>query len=343
MRSQIPRFRLPESVIDEEVGYILGLGVEFRGGQRIDSMQALLAEPWDAVFVGCGAPRGRDLDLPGRQEAAADIHIGIDWLASVSFGHIDEDRQARHRARRRQHGDGLLPLGAPPGRRRREGHRALGLRRDEGLAVGEGGRPARGHPDHQLPRAQGLPARGRAARRHALRDRAAGVRRQGPAPPGAHRRARRRCSTATRCWWRSGRRTPSPGSSATAASSSTTRACRCSTPVTLQSTPAARLLRRRRRLRPQEHHHRGGPRPRGGGVDRPLPARRGRAPAAAAARQPDVAEDGHPRVELPQRALRRHALQGALGGGREGAGQHPASRSNSASMPPPPSRKRSAA
>ena len=86
MWSQIPRFRLPETVIDEEVGYILGLGVEFRGGQRIGSMKALLAEPWDAVFVGCGAPRGRDLQLPGRQEAAAAIHLGIDWLASVSFG-----------------------------------------------------------------------------------------------------------------------------------------------------------------------------------------------------------------------------------------------------------------
>jgi NADPH-dependent glutamate synthase beta subunit-like oxidoreductase len=88
MRSQIPRFRLPESVIDEETGFVLDLGVEFRSGERIDSMQALLAQGHDAVFVGCGAPRGRDLDLPGRQEAAAQIHIGIDWLASVSFGHI---------------------------------------------------------------------------------------------------------------------------------------------------------------------------------------------------------------------------------------------------------------
>ncbi|WP_297900101.1 FAD-dependent oxidoreductase [Metallibacterium sp.] len=89
MRTQVPRFRLPEAVIDEEVGYILDLGIEFRGGQRIDSMKALLAEGYDAVFVGCGAPRGRDLDLPGRSEAAKHIHIGIDWLASVSFGHID--------------------------------------------------------------------------------------------------------------------------------------------------------------------------------------------------------------------------------------------------------------
>ena len=87
MRTQIPKFRLPESVIDEEVGYVLDLGVEFRGGQRIDSMKALLAQDFDAVFVGSGAPRGRDLDVPGRREAAANIHIGIDWLASVSFGH----------------------------------------------------------------------------------------------------------------------------------------------------------------------------------------------------------------------------------------------------------------
>ena len=89
MRTQVPRFRLPEAVIDEEVGYILDLGIDFRGGQRVDSLKALLAEGYDAVFVGCGAPRGRDLDLPGRSEAAKHIHIGIDWLASVSFGHID--------------------------------------------------------------------------------------------------------------------------------------------------------------------------------------------------------------------------------------------------------------
>jgi formate dehydrogenase beta subunit len=88
IRTQIPRFRLPESVIDEETGYILDLGVSFKSGQRVASMKALMAEGYDAVFVGCGAPRGRDLDLPGRKEAAAQIHIGIDWLASVSFGHI---------------------------------------------------------------------------------------------------------------------------------------------------------------------------------------------------------------------------------------------------------------
>ena len=88
MHQQIPRFRLPESVIDEETGYIFALGVEFKSGRRLESMKALLAEGYDAVFVGCGAPRGRDLDIPGRKEAAEHIRIGIDWLASVSFGHV---------------------------------------------------------------------------------------------------------------------------------------------------------------------------------------------------------------------------------------------------------------
>ena len=90
MRTQVPHFRLPEAVIDEETGYILDLGVEFVGERRIDSMRALLAENYAAVFVGCGAPRGRDLDLPGRQEAAAQIHIGLDWLASVYFEHVSK-------------------------------------------------------------------------------------------------------------------------------------------------------------------------------------------------------------------------------------------------------------
>ena len=89
MRTQIPRFRLPEAVIDEETGYITGLPhVQFVADRRIESLKELLAGDYDAVFVGCGAPRGRDLEIPGRKEAAGAIHIGIDWLASVSFGHI---------------------------------------------------------------------------------------------------------------------------------------------------------------------------------------------------------------------------------------------------------------
>ena len=88
MRTQIPKFRLPDSVVDEETDYILNLGIDFQGGKRIASMKALLAEPWDAIFVGSGAPRGRELDIPGRKEARKNIHIGIDWLSNVSFGHV---------------------------------------------------------------------------------------------------------------------------------------------------------------------------------------------------------------------------------------------------------------
>jgi formate dehydrogenase (NADP+) beta subunit len=87
MRTQIPKFRLPESVLDEECNYILALEPEMKFGQKIDSLKSVLAQDYDAVFVGCGAPRGRDLEIPGRTEAAANIHIGIDWLSSVSFGH----------------------------------------------------------------------------------------------------------------------------------------------------------------------------------------------------------------------------------------------------------------
>src|ERR1700761_693949 len=90
MRSQIPKFRLPDSVIDEETDYILDLGIEFKAGHRIDSLKKLLGENYDAIFVGSGAPRGRELDIPGRKEAAANIHIGLDWLSSVSFGHISK-------------------------------------------------------------------------------------------------------------------------------------------------------------------------------------------------------------------------------------------------------------
>ncbi len=88
MRSQIPSFRLPESVLDEEVGYILEMGVSSHFNRTIDSLKDLLDENYDAVFVGSGAPRGRDLkNLPGRKPGNPYIHVGIDWLASVAFGH----------------------------------------------------------------------------------------------------------------------------------------------------------------------------------------------------------------------------------------------------------------
>jgi formate dehydrogenase (NADP+) beta subunit len=87
MRSNIPSFRLPESVLYEEIGYITDMGVEVRYNTPIESMKALLDEHFDAIFVGSGAPRGKNLDIPGRYDTDR-IHIGIDWLESVAFGHI---------------------------------------------------------------------------------------------------------------------------------------------------------------------------------------------------------------------------------------------------------------
>lgn len=90
IRTQIPKFRLPETVIDEEIDYIMRLGVDFRAGERIESLKDLLAQDFDAVFVGSGAPRGKDLDVPGRALAYKQVRIGIDWLASVAFGHVKQ-------------------------------------------------------------------------------------------------------------------------------------------------------------------------------------------------------------------------------------------------------------
>ena len=89
MRTNIPAFRLPPKVLDEEIGYILDLGVDLRLGHRIDSMKDLLEKGYDAVFVGTGAPKGKNLELPGRYDSDR-IHIGIDWLESVAFEHTKE-------------------------------------------------------------------------------------------------------------------------------------------------------------------------------------------------------------------------------------------------------------
>ena len=89
MRTNIPQFRLPPKVLDEEIGYILDMGVELKTNHRIDSMKELLDEGYDAVFVGTGAPRGKNLEIPGRYDSE-NIHIGIDWLESVAFDHIEK-------------------------------------------------------------------------------------------------------------------------------------------------------------------------------------------------------------------------------------------------------------
>src|SRR5246127_417908 len=91
MRSQIPSFRLPETVLDEEVNYILDLGIHSHFNHYVTSMKDMLTKDYDAIFVGTGAPKGRDLsDLPGRIEGAANFHIGINWLANVAFEHTNK-------------------------------------------------------------------------------------------------------------------------------------------------------------------------------------------------------------------------------------------------------------
>jgi NADPH-dependent glutamate synthase beta subunit-like oxidoreductase/ferredoxin len=90
IRSQIPKFRLPDSVIDEECNYILELGIKTQYQVEVKSLKTLLDQPWDAVFVGTGAPRGRAPGIEGYEQVSKQVHIGIDWLAGVSFGHIDK-------------------------------------------------------------------------------------------------------------------------------------------------------------------------------------------------------------------------------------------------------------
>jgi len=90
MRVNIPSFRLPAEVLDEEIASIVDMGVDVRYGTPVNSMKELLTEGFDAVFVGSGAPKGKELEIPGRKECADNIHIGIEWLASVHFGHIEK-------------------------------------------------------------------------------------------------------------------------------------------------------------------------------------------------------------------------------------------------------------
>ena len=89
MRTNIPQFRLPPKVLDEEIGYILDMNVDLKLNHPIESLKTLLDENYDAVFVGTGAPRGKNLEIPGRYDSDR-IHIGINWLESVAFEHIKE-------------------------------------------------------------------------------------------------------------------------------------------------------------------------------------------------------------------------------------------------------------
>ena len=89
MRINIPSFRLPASVLDDECGYIIDMGAEMRYGTPVTSLRALLDDGYDAVFVGSGAPKGKELEIPGRHDAPEQVHLGIEWLANVHFKHVE--------------------------------------------------------------------------------------------------------------------------------------------------------------------------------------------------------------------------------------------------------------
>ena len=150
MRTNIPAFRLPGAVLDEETANIINMGVDIRYSTPVESMKALLAEKFDAIFVGSGAPRGKELEIPGRHDGllnGAHPHrnrlAGIDLLRAYRFG---RRKGADHR--RRQHGDGLLPFVETDGREKREGGGAASasVLQSFRLGVGRRGRRRRRHP-----------------------------------------------------------------------------------------------------------------------------------------------------------------------------------------------------
>ena len=276
MRSQIPRFRLPESVIDEETATSSGWASSSALASASTRCGCRRAATTRCSSAAARAARPRD---PRPQEAAANIHIGIDWLS--------RRRSATSRASARR----VIVLGG--------GNTAMDCCRsarrlgadDVKVIVRSGfaemkaspwekeGRAARRHPDHQACTCPRLSCTRAAARRHELRDRRARYD-EGPAQPRAHRRARRGVRVRRRAV-AVGQENAFPWIE---------RDCgiafdRWGLPVLdaeeLPVDAAAGLLRRRRGLRAEEHHHRGGrPRPRRGGVDRPVAARRGRGPCA---------------------------------------------------------------
>ena len=152
----------------DEIDQILDMGVDIRYNSPINSMKALLAEGFDAIFVGTGAPRGKELDIPGRHDTDR-IHIGIDWLESIAFGHTDSI------------GEKVLIIGVgntamdccrsslPAGRQRHQSDGAPPARLLQSLALGAGGRRRRRRRDRHQSRAEALRHRKRQAHRHGVR------------------------------------------------------------------------------------------------------------------------------------------------------------------------------
>ncbi len=260
MRSQIPKFRLPDTVIDEETDYILNLGVEFKGGHRIDSLKKLLNEITTRSFIGSGAPRGRELDIPGRKEAAANLHTASNGWASVSFGHVEKigrrvivlgggntAMDCCRTARRLGGADvkvivrsGFEEMKASPWEKEDALHEDIPILNFMVPVAFK-------HVSGKLIGVTFQKVKGR-------------IRRQGPPQPGALGRTGPDHPWRRRAGRGRDRRTRSPGSSATAASSSTSGTCRRVDAKTFVSTNP-KCSRRRRRVRPEEHHLGGRARP----------------------------------------------------------------------------------
>ena len=311
MRTQIPKFRLPETVLDEEVDYILDLQPELRLGQRVDSLKAVLAEGYDAIFVGCGAPRGRELEIPGRKEAAANIHIGIDWLSSVSFGHTDKIGQ-----RVIVLGGGNTAMDCCRTSRRLGGD-------DVNVVVRSGFEEMKASPwEKEDAMREGIPIHNFLVPKEFTHDKgrltgvmfekvkaeydAKGRRKLVPSgEPDVHME----CDDVLVAV---GQENAFPWIERDIGIEFDNWDMPKVDAKTMQSTQSESVLRRRRGVRSQEHHLGGCARPRSGDLDRSRVQRRGtsseRPPPLVNLMQP---EDGHSRVELRQRYLPGQALQGA--------------------------------
>ena len=277
MRTQIPRFRLPESVTDEEVDQ------HPRHGRRDPvrpvrhrACKALLAEGWDAIFVGsrrAARPRARHSRPQGGRRAHPYRHR----LAVVASRSAISTRSA---SRVIVLGGGNTAMDCCRSSRRLGGEEVTvvvrsGFEEMKASPVGERGRDARGHPDPQLPRARRVHPRERQADRRLVREGQGRIRRQGPAQPGADRRAADRIIPCDDVLVAIGQENAFPWIERDIGIEFDRWDMPKVDPKTMQSTRPQRVLRRRCGVRPEEHHLGGGARPRRGDLDRQVLPRRG--------------------------------------------------------------------
>ena len=169
MRTNIPSFRLPESVLTKRRDAILDMGVDIRYNSPVEQHEGAARAKASTPSSSAAARRAaKNLDIPGRHDTDR-IHIGIDWLESIAFGHIDSIGEKRSDHRRRQHRHGLLPLLAAPGRQRHQSDGAPPARLLQSLALGTRRRRRRRRRDPHQSRAQALRDRKRQAHRHGVR------------------------------------------------------------------------------------------------------------------------------------------------------------------------------